>query len=154
MTITGGPDAGLFFVWDGVALLTHNPRDEPRYLRVEHPSKEEIPGPRLFFRPGTDAFEQICPGARRLGTKTVFGRVAVRYACDKVVPTGDVPVEEMDAREIALDEQTGLMLVNGPYVPTEVTFGPAITADTFSTKVPPGGDQIGPDRLDSFRVPL
>ena len=62
----------------------------------------------------------------------------MRYACDKVEAGPTAPVEPMAAREIVLDEQTGLMLVDGPYAPTEVTFGPQIKADTFSTSLPPG----------------
>jgi hypothetical protein len=41
----------------------------------------------------------------------------VRHACDKVEPTGNVPIVAMDAWEIALYEQAGLMLISGPYVP-------------------------------------
>ncbi|TCM35292.1 hypothetical protein [Kribbella sp. VKM Ac-2568] len=138
MTVYTGPEAGSFQVWDGGTILTYNPHDAPKYQRQEHPSQDEFPRPTFFFTEGTEAFRKTCPNARRLGSKTVHGRSAVRYACDKVVPEPTAPEEPMDAREIALDEQTGLMLEDGPYVPTEVTFGPPIKADTFSTSLPPG----------------
>jgi hypothetical protein len=71
--------------------------------------------------------------------------------------------EAAPAREISVDEQTGLILVDGPYVPIEVTFGPAIKADTFSTEIPAGAEPTevppddsettGPPRLGEFRLP-
>lgn len=138
MTVYTGPDAGYFQVWDGATLLAYGPHEDPKYQREEHPSQEEFPRPTFFFTEGTEAFRQTCPNARRLGRKTLYGRTAVRYACDKVVAEPTAPIEPMEAREIALDEETGLMLVDGPHAPTEVTFGPPIKADTFSTSLPPG----------------
>ncbi|TDO34805.1 hypothetical protein EV643_12562 [Kribbella sp. VKM Ac-2527] len=164
ITTFTGPDAGLVLVWDGVAILIYNPHDEPKYMREENPSEDAFVKQTFFFKDGTDEFMQTCPNARRLGLKTLYGRSAVRYACDKVDP-GETGQVEMDAREIALDEQTGLMLVNGPSIPIEVTFGPPINADTFSTKLPPGSDGIdstnlppdaettAPDQLGTLRVP-
>jgi hypothetical protein len=134
-----GPGAGYYQVWDGTALLVYNPGDDPKYQRMENPSKDERPDSTFFYRPGTKEFDGLCPAAKRLGTKTVFGRTAVRYHCDKVESNEYAP--SMDAREIALDEKTGLVMVyGGPEVITEVTFGPAITAETFSTELPPGAD--------------
>jgi hypothetical protein len=162
ITILSGPDAGYFMVWDGVAILMHVPHEEPSYTREEHPGKDEFPVSTFFYTEGTDEFRQTCPNARRLGLKTLYGRSAVRYACDKVDPGETAQVEPMEAREIALDEQTGLMLVNGPYVPIEVTFGPPIKGDTFSTKLPPGNEttELPPGAettesggIGSFRVP-
>jgi len=140
-----GPDAGAYVVWDGKVLLSYDPQSDPKYQRQENLSKDELPAATFFYRPGTKEFAELCPAARRLGTATVFGRTAVRYHCDTVVPAVDSPAEPMDAREIALDEQTGLVLANGgPDKLTEVTFAPVIAPDTFSTKVPPGGDNPAP----------
>lgn len=160
MTAYTGPDAGSFQVWDGATMLSYNLHEDPQYQRQEHPSESEFPRPTFFYTEGTEEFRKTCPNARRLGTKTLFGRSAVRYACDKVVPEPTAPEEPMDAREIVLDEQTGLLLVDGPSVPTEVTFGPPIKADTFSTSLPPGveatpspgAEQTSEGALGGFRI--
>ena len=139
LTMLTGPGKGYYQVWDGKTLLLYNPDEGPKYQRIENPNKDEFPDGTFFYRPGTEEFEQLCPAAKRLGTKTLFGRTAVRYHCDKVESSDVMP--DMDAREIALDEKTGLVLVyGGPEVITEVTFGPVIKADTFSTELPPGAD--------------
>jgi hypothetical protein len=141
LTELTGPGAGHYQVWDGKALLFYNPEEDPKYQRVDNPDKNEFPSTNFFYRPGTGEFGQVCPAAKRLGTKTLFGRTAVRYHCDKVEPADDSQMQPMDAREIALDEKTGLIMAyGGPDVITEVTFGPVIKSDTFSTELPPGAD--------------
>ncbi len=140
-----GPDAGAYVVWDGKVLLSFDPQSDPKYQRQDNPSQDEFPRATFFYRPGTKEFADMCAAAKRLGTTTLFARTAVRYHCDKVVPAEDSPAEPMDAREIALDEQTGLVLSSGgPDKLTEVTFGPVIAPDTFSTKMPAGGDSPAP----------
>jgi hypothetical protein len=164
-----GPGAGYYQVWDGEVLLLYSPDEDPKYQRIENPGKDDSPDSTFFYRPGTEKFEQLCPLAKRLGTQTLFRRTAVRYHCDKVESTDQMP--ELDAREIALDEKTGLaMLYGGGEVITEVTFGPVIKADTFSTRlpagasssvmtpegestdVPPDGGDAGPTKIGSFRL--
>ncbi|MEI8408569.1 MULTISPECIES: hypothetical protein [unclassified Kribbella] len=151
LTMLTGP--GYYQVWDGKALLLYNPDEDPKYQRIENPGKDELPDSTFFYRPDTEEFEQLCPAAKRLGTKTLFGRTAVRYHCDKVESSESVP--SMDAREIALDEKTGLVMVyGGSEVITEVTFGPVIKADTFSTELPPGaGPTVVPPEGESTDVP-
>jgi hypothetical protein len=139
LTMLTGPGAGYYQVWDGKVLLLYDPAEDPKYQRMENPGKDDSPDSTFFYRPGTEEFEQLCPAAKRLGTQTLFGRTAVRYHCDKVESSDQMP--DMDAREIALDEKTGLVMVyGGGEVITEVTFGPVIAADTFSTKLPPGAN--------------
>lgn len=138
LTVLEGPDAGVFYVWDGKALLVHLPEESPQYQRIENPDRNEVPVATWFYRPDTDEFRRFCPGADKLGTKTLFDRTAVRYHCDKTVASEDDPVEPMEAREIALDEKTGLLMLDGSDTPTEVTFDPEIEPDTFSTDVPAG----------------
>ena len=136
LTMLTGASAGYYQVWDGKVLLLHDPAEDPRYQRIENPGKDDSPDSTFFYQPGTEKFDQLCPAAKRLGTKTLFGRTAVRYHCDKV-ESSDQPA--MDAREMALDEKTGLVMDYGALeVITEVTFGPVIKADTFSTELPPG----------------
>ena len=141
MTVYTGPDAGTFQVWDGATFLMYTPPRQPEYQREVHPSEDEFPRVTFFYKEGSDAFRQTCPNARRLGRKTLYGRSAMRYACDKVEAGPTAPVEPMAAREIALDEETGLMLVDGPHVPKEDDVGPPIKADTFSTSLPPGTEE-------------
>ena len=144
-TLLTGPDAGAYVVWDGKVLLSYDPQSDPKYQRQDNPSQDEFPRATFFYRPGTKEFADMCAAAKRLGTTTLFARTAVRYHCDKVVAAEGSPVEPMDAREIALDEQTGLVLSSGgPDKLTEVTFGPVIAPDTFSTKMPAGGDSPAP----------
>ncbi|MEU4294934.1 hypothetical protein AB0E63_42495 [Kribbella sp. NPDC026596] len=170
LTMLTGPGAGYYQVWDGKVLLIYSPDEDPKYQRIENPGKDDSPDNTFFYRPGTEKFEQFCPAAKRLGTKTLFGRTAIRYHCDKVESSAHMP--DMDAREIALDEKTGLVMAYGDpeQVITEVTFGPVIKADTFSTEYPPGatstvvtpegestegppdsGD-VGPNEIGSFRL--
>ena len=168
LTMLTGASAGYYQVWDGKVLLLHDPAEDPRYQRIENPGKDDSPDSTFFYRPGTEKFDQLCPAAKRLGTKTLFGRTAVRYHCDKV-ESSDQPA--MDAREMALDEKTGLVMDYGALeVITEVTFGPVIKADTFSTELPPGADSsvvtpegestdlppdsgdVGPNEIGSFRL--
>jgi hypothetical protein len=138
VTSLTGPSAGYYQVWDGKVLLIYNPEDDPKYQRIENPGKDDRPDSTFFYQPDTEEFEQLCPAAKRLGTKTLFGRTAVRYHCDKVESSESLP--DTDAKEIALDEKTGLVMAYGDpqEVITEVTFGPEINADTFSTDYPPG----------------
>ena len=153
MTILTGSEAGSYLVWDGKAVLIYSPEEEPKYQRIENPDKDESLDSTFFYRPGTEEFEQLCPAAKRLGTQTLFGRTAVRYHCDKVESSDQMP--DMDAREIALDEKTGLVMVyGGGEVITEVTFGPVIAADTFSTELPPGANSsVAPPEGESTDVP-
>jgi len=139
VTSLTGPGAGYYQVWDGKTLLLYNPDEDPNYQRLENPGSDERPNSTFFYQQGTEEFERLCPAAKRLGTKRLFGRTAVRYHCDKVESSEYLP--SMDAREIALDEKTGLLMVyGGSDVITDVTFGPVIKADTFSTELPPGAD--------------
>ncbi|MFI6830239.1 hypothetical protein ACIBG5_24290 [Kribbella sp. NPDC050241] len=140
LTAVSGPDAGVFQVWDGKALLMHLPDESPQYQRYENPDRNEIPVATWFYRPDSDEFRKFCPGAEKLGTKTLFDRSAVRYHCDEVVPGETDPTEPREAREIALDEKTGLLMADGTDSPTEVTFGVDIKPDTFSTEVPAGAE--------------
>ena len=177
LTMLTGRAAGYSQVWDGKVLLIYSPEEEPKYQRIEDPGTDDSPDSTFFYRPGTEKFEELCPATKRLGTKTLFGRTAVRYHCDKV-ESSDQPA--VDAREMALDEKTGLVMDYGALeVITEVTFGPVIKADTFSTElppgagssavtpegestdvppdaestdVPPGGDEVGPNEIGSFRL--
>lgn len=178
LTMLTGPGAGYYQVWDGTVLLLYSPDEDPKYQRIENPGKDDSPDSTFFYRPGTEEFEQLCPAAKRLGTKRLFGRTAVRYHCDKVESSDQMP--EMDAREMALDEKTGLVMDYGAVeVITEVIFGPVIKADTFSTELPPGasssvptpegestdvppdaestevppdGGDVGPNEIGSFRL--
>ncbi|MGY4766954.1 hypothetical protein ACXC9Q_08550 [Kribbella sp. CWNU-51] len=152
LTMLTGRGAGYSQVWDGKVLLLYNPAEDPKYQRIENPGTDDAPDSTFFYRPGTEKFEQLCPAAKRLGTKTLFGRTAVRYHCDKV-ESSDQPA--MDAREMALDEKTGLVMDYGAVeVITEVTFGPVIKADTFSTELPPGADtSVAPPEGESTDVP-
>ncbi|MEV0799710.1 hypothetical protein AB0I34_18590 [Kribbella sp. NPDC050281] len=141
ISVIDGPSVRYSQVWDGKALLIYVPEESPKYQRMENPDKDEFPIVTWFYRSDTDEFRKLCPGAKKLGPKTLFGRTAVRYHCDEVVPSDTDPTEPLKAREIALDEKTGLLMRNGGAdVVTEVTFDPVIKADTFSTEVPPGED--------------
>ena len=142
LTVLEGPDAGVSYVWDGKALLVHLPDESPQYQRIENPDRNEVPVATWFYRPDTEEFRRFCPGASKLGTKTLFDRTAVRYHCDETVPSENEPVEPMEAREIALDEKTGLLMVDGSDTPSEVTFGAEIKPDTFSTDVPAGAETL------------
>ncbi|TCC42796.1 hypothetical protein E0H75_37930 [Kribbella capetownensis] len=142
LTVVSGPDAGVFQVWDGKALLMHLPDDSPQYQRFENPDRNEVPVATWFYQPDSDEFRKFCPGAKKLGTKTLFDRTAARYHCDETVPSETDPTEPQAAREIALDEKTGLIMADGTDTPTEVTFGAETKPDTFSTEVPPGEDEF------------
>lgn len=140
VTVVSGPSAGVFHVWDGKTLLMHLPDESPQYQRYENPDRNEIPVATWFYRPDSDEFRKFCPGAKKLGTKTLFDRTAVRYHCEETVPSETDPLEPLAAREIALDEKTSLLMADGTDSPTEVTFGADTKPDTFSTEVPEGAE--------------
>ena len=159
VTSLTGPGAGHYLVWDGTALLIYNPDEDPKYMRDDQPDAEyvqEADRKTFFFRSATAEFDTLCPQARRLGTKKQYGRTLVRYACATRPADVEMGKEATGPREIALDEQTGLLLVDGAEAPTEVTFGATIKADTFSTAVAPGGDEptaVPPDTGEEGTVP-
>ena len=142
-------------MWDGTAVLTYDKNSEPPYNRSEHPEADEFAGPPVFvYQPGSDRFAQECAEARRVGTHTVIGRTAVRYACAPSEAGGEGPRE---AHEISLDQATGLVLKDTgdgvTLLATKVDFNPAIAADTFSTKVPEGFENAAQPKLGHFRLP-
>ncbi|HET6988435.1 MAG TPA: hypothetical protein VFI00_17550, partial [Kribbella sp.] len=159
LTSLTGPGAGYYVVWDGTALLIYNPSEDPKYMRDEQPDAEYVQDAdrkTFFFRSGTAEFDTMCPKARRLGTKKQYGRTLVRYSCAARPANVETAEEATGPREIALDQQTGLLLVDGAEAPIEVTFGATIKADTFSTAVPPGGDEptaVPPDTGDMGTMP-
>lgn len=158
ITITASPEeteVGTVTVWDGTAVLTYDKYGDPPYNRIENPEVDEFGGPPVFvYQPGSDRFAKACADARQVGTHTLIGRTAVRYAC---APPEAGAEEPREAHEISLDQATGLVLKDNldgvNLVATKVDFNPAIAADTFSTKVPEGVENAAQPKLDHFRLP-
>jgi len=112
LTILTGPGAGYYQVWDGKVLLIYSPEEEPKYQRIRESRQRRFPRQHFFYQPGTEKFEpavssgeaasarRSCSGGRRSATH------ATRLESSDQMP-------EMDAREIALDEKTGLVMVYG-----------------------------------------
>jgi peroxiredoxin len=125
--------------WDGEKLLESSKWNESEYTLWEAP--EEHPDDftpatlRLFlFHPTSAAFSRQCPGARRVGTRTIAGRVADGYGC-RPTQTEQGP---SGPREIWLDQATGLMLKSDFLQVQKITADPRVDDSTFSTKPPPG----------------
>ena len=153
-----GRTEGDWTVWDGRTLLDHEQTAEQPYTRYEG-GDVEVP-PIFVYVEGSQYFSSACPQARDLGTHTVLSRTAVRYACASSVILGiqDVPGE---VHEMSLDQTTGLLLKDTgaahTVVATEIEFGQAVDADTFSTDRPagPAARVEDPDhpKIDDFRLP-
>jgi outer membrane lipoprotein-sorting protein len=138
-----GPPGGSRIVWDGKTLLEYFPDGDPPYSRTENPPQEQRPI--YVFKPGTDEFSTVCPTAKRVGTDTIVGRVAVHYACSRVQNADGT---EQRAHQLWLDEATGLLLRDSgdgfTTVATEFSPNPPIDESTFSTKVPEGAEDAAP----------
>jgi hypothetical protein len=143
--------AGAWTVWDGRVLSTYDPASEPKYNRTENVEADQRPA---FILPeGSDEFARMCPGGRPLGTHTVLGRTAVRYACAASADEDTAPTPQ----EISLDQATRLLLrQSGAGVTVEATefeLHPAVDADTFSTDRPAGVDDLAGPKIDDLRLP-
>ena len=143
---------GAWTVWDGRFLLSYDPSNEPKYTRTENVEADQRPA---FILPeGSAEFARTCPGARRLGTHTVLGRAAVRYACAASAGQDTAPKPQ----EMSLDEATRLVLrqsgAGSTAEATEFELNPAVDADTFSTDLPAAtaDDPAGP-KIEDFRLP-
>jgi hypothetical protein len=157
VTVLGGdPPArpiGTYTVWDGQALLEVVPGGgDPPYNRLSTP--EELQGvqpPTYVFKPGTEGFGRGCGDPRHLGTQTLLGRTADRYAC---APTDFAP-SLMEPHEMSIDQATGLLLKDATaeltIEATVVEFGADVVADVFSTD-PPRAEDLPRSKLE-FRVP-
>jgi hypothetical protein len=133
-------------------LLDYDPTNEPKYTRTENVEADQRPA---FVLPeGSSDFTRACPGARRLGTHTVLGRGAIRYACAASAGQDTAPKPEV----ISLDQATRLLLrqSGAGYTAeaTEFELNPAVDADTFSTDLPAAGanGSAGP-KIEDFRLP-
>jgi hypothetical protein len=133
-------------------LLDYDPTNEPKYTRTENVEADQRPA---FVLPeGSSDFTRACPGARRLGTHTVLGRGAIRYACAASAGQDTAPKPEV----ISLDQATRLLLrqSGAGYTAeaTEFELNPAVDADTFSTDLPAAGANgpAGP-KIEDFRLP-
>jgi len=154
-TITGGfnadgPAIGTYYVYDGKALLTYEPDNVMPYRRTTHPEADQKPPGPIVAQPGSAAFTGYCPDARRTGTRSVLGRTAVVYTCD----ASQAQEGQLAETELQVDEATGLVLKavadDGTIMVTDLVFNPPITADTFSTALPAGVEDLEPF---FFRLP-
>jgi hypothetical protein len=153
-----GRTQGDWTVWDGRNLLDYEQAAEQPYNRYED-GDVEVP-PIFVYLEGSQYLDSACPQARDLGTHSVLGRTAVRYACADSVILGmhDVPGGE---HEMSLDQATGLLLKDTgsahTVVATEVEMDPVVDADTFSTDQPAGQaarvDNPADQKIDDFRLP-
>jgi hypothetical protein len=143
---------GAWTVWDGRVLSNYDPASEPKYTRTENVDVDQRPA---FVLPeGSAEFTRTCPGARRLGSHTVLGRTAVRYACAASAGEDTAP----KPREMSLDEATRLLLTQSgagfTIQATEFQLDPAVDAATFSTDLPAAGaEDPGRPTIEAFRLP-
>jgi hypothetical protein len=149
---------GDWTVWDGRSLLDYEQAAEQPYHRYED---GEVETPPIFvYAERSQYLDSACPQARDLGTDTVLGRAAVRYACADSVILGihDVPG---GVHEMSLDQATGLLLKDSgsahTVVATEIEMDPAVDAATFSTERPAGpaarAEDSAHQKIDDFRLP-
>jgi len=142
---------GSWTVWDGHVLITYDPASEPAYNRIEEPEAGQRPT--FVLVEGSADFVRACPDARRLRTHALLGRTAVRYACG--ASSGQDP--PMEAHEMSLDQETGLLLEQAggsvSVVATEVELDPTVAADTFATGLPADSDESTGAKVDEVRLP-
>jgi outer membrane lipoprotein-sorting protein len=142
---------GNWMVWDGRVLLDYNPNAEPAHTRIENLDGGQPPV--YVFSEGSEHFTRACPDARRLGTHTLLGRTAIRYAC--AASTADGAMRE--THEMSLDQATGLLLKDSSashtIVASEIEPNATVDADTFSTDLPAGAEDASHPQLEDFRLP-
>jgi hypothetical protein len=140
------------------ACWTTNKAAEQPYNRYKG-AEIEVP-PIFVYAEGSPYFDSACPQARGLGTNTVLGRTAVRYACGESAISGfqDVPG---GVHEMSLDQSTRLLLRDAgsehTVVATGIEIGPRVDSETFSTELParPSARAADPalPKIDDFRLP-
>ncbi|WP_406081263.1 hypothetical protein [Micromonospora sp. NBC_00858] len=142
---------GSWTVWDGQVLLDYNPNGEPAYTRVDDPDAGQRPV--YVLREGSQHFRRACPDARRLGTHTLLGHIAVRYACAGSTDEGGMP----EPHEMSLDQATGLLLKDDgatlSIAASDVDFVHTVDVGTFSTELLAGGQDGSGPRIEDFRLP-
>jgi outer membrane lipoprotein-sorting protein len=151
----GGCDApagGCWTVWDGQVLVVYDPAHEQPLTRIEG---ADVGQPPIFVFPaGSEHFAAACVDARRLGTHTLLGRTAVRYAC----AASDKEGAATEAHEMSLDQATRLLLQDTgstlTVVATEIDLSPDVDADAFATDLP-GGVEEDPAQpaIEDVRLP-
>ena len=132
------PPTHWLVIYDGDRLFAHLSDFEDPYQLYTSP--EDFGG--LFYDyvrswvllPGSARLGEACPGAQRLGTRSILGRTAVGYRC------GRSRAEMVTARQMWVDRNTGLVLQAGRVVADQVDPNPEIDASTFSTTPPEGVD--------------
>lgn len=132
------PPTHWLVIYDGDRLFAHLSDFEDPYQLYTSP--EDFGG--LFYDyvrswvllPGSARLGEACPGAQRLGTRSILGRTAVGYRC------GRSRAEMVTARQMWVDRTTGLVLQAGRLVADQVDPSPEIDASTFSTTPPEGVD--------------
>jgi len=132
------PPTHWLVIYDGDRLFAHLTDFEDPYQLYESP--EKVGG--LFYDyvrswvlpPGSAILAEACPDTQRIGVRSILGRQAVGYRCGR--PSRDT--EMVTAREMWVDQATGLVLQAGQIVADEVDDHPTIDGSTFSTTPPKG----------------
>jgi peroxiredoxin len=129
----------MSYVWDGRRLLVHDPEEYRPWTLYEAPEEHpELAAVTSFWvDPTSGRFKRDCPSSADLGQKAVLGRTVVGYHCGAI----HTPQYDRGARDIWVDQATGLLLVDPPMRATAVKENPAIAKGTFSTR-PPKGSQV------------
>ena len=144
-----GPAIGTFDVWDGETLLSYAPDGNPKYSRDDHPAQDQRPPTPIVLNPDAKSFKKVCPQARRAGSATLLARSAVRYQCG----APGKKQSSKPAKEVLIDEATGLLLKGEGLVVTELTFDPPISKNTFSTEMPTRAAHNNYQPPADFRLP-
>jgi outer membrane lipoprotein-sorting protein len=130
------PPTHWLVIYDGDRLFAHLTDFKDPYQLYDSP--DDFGG--LFYDyvrswvllPGSERLAEACPRAEPIGTRSILGRTAVGYRC------GRSRAEMVTAREMWVDQTTGLVLQAGRVVADQVDTDPQIDASTFSTTPPEG----------------
>ena len=132
------PVSEIVWVYDGERLLEYGNDPEGYTLYTKPRQSEGFELVRsLVLPPGSDLLAEACPGTKRLGVRTISGRSTVGYRCrGKDVETFG------EAREIWVDEATGLVLDARRMGLVRVNPAEPVDDSTFSTSAPEDAEVV------------
>jgi hypothetical protein len=132
------PPTHWLVIYDGDRLYAHLTDFKDPYQVYDSP--DDVGGEFYDYvrswvlLPGSARLAEACPAAQPIGTRSILGRTAVGYRCERS------RAEMVTAREMWVDRTTGLVLQAGRVVADQVDPDPQIDASTFSTTPPEGVD--------------
>ena len=132
------PPSEIVWIYDGNQFLEsgNDPEGYTLYTKPERSEGFELVRS-LVLPPGSDLLAEACPGTQRLGVRTISGLTTIGYRC-----RGQDVDTFGEAREIWVDETTGLRLDARRLGLVRVNPDEPVDDSTFSTSTPEGAEVV------------